>query len=347
MGLSFGEAAPWVTCATPSNPRYAFSAVAGRYVMLAAAPDAESRGRIMARLRALGPRIDGWTFLVFVILREPEAIAEARDEPPGLRFILDADGEMMRQFQFDEAGGWLLLDPTLRALASAPVDDADALFGMIETLPRPEDHAGAPLHAPILIAPRIFEPEICRQLIAHYETTGGAPSGVMREVDGRTVPMIDDYKRRSDAFVTDPAFQRQLRVRIARRLLPEIERVLQFQVTRLERYIVACYDGETGGYFLPHRDNTTKATSHRKFAVSINLNDDFEGGDLRFPEFGPRTYRPPLGGAVVFSCSMLHEATPVTRGRRYAFLPFLYDDEGARIREANLQFLDSAPPAKP
>jgi len=26
----------------------------------------------------------------------------------------------------------------------------------------------------------------------------------------------------------------------------------------------------------------------------------------------------------------------VTRGRRYAFLPFLYDDAGARLREANL-----------
>jgi hypothetical protein len=29
----------------------------------------------------------------------------------------------------------------------------------------------------------------------------------------------------------------------------------------------------------------------------------------------------------------------VTRGRRYAFLPFLYDDEGARLREANNAFL--------
>ena len=28
----------------------------------------------------------------------------------------------------------------------------------------------------------------------------------------------------------------------------------------------------------------------------------------------------------------LHEATPVTRGVRYAFLPFLYDEETAPIR---------------
>ena len=71
----------------------------------------------------------------------------------------------------------------------------------------------------------------------------------------------------------------------------------------------------------------------RKFACSINLNaEEFEGGDLRFPEFGSRTYRPPTGGAVIFSCSLLHEATPVTRGRRYAFLPFFYDEAGQIVR---------------
>ena len=37
----------------------------------------------------------------------------------------------------------------------------------------------------------------------------------------------------------------------------------------------------------------------------------------------------------MFSCSLLHEVSPVTSGRRYAFLPFLYDEEAARIREAN------------
>jgi predicted 2-oxoglutarate/Fe(II)-dependent dioxygenase YbiX len=71
------------------------------------------------------------------------------------------------------------------------------------------------------------------------------------------------------------------------------------------------------------------------FACSINLNaEEFEGGDLRFPEFGSRTYRPPTGGAVIFSCTLLHEATPVTKGTRYAFLPFFYDDAAAKIRDA-------------
>jgi predicted 2-oxoglutarate/Fe(II)-dependent dioxygenase YbiX len=44
---------------------------------------------------------------------------------------------------------------------------------------------------------------------------------------------------------------------------------------------------------------------------------------------------------VVFSCSLLHEATPVTRGTRYVFLPFLYDDAAAKVREQNLAFLNT------
>lgn len=73
--------------------------------------------------------------------------------------------------------------------------------------------------------------------------------------------------------------------------------------------------------------------------MTINLNEDFEGGDLRFPEFGPRTYRAPAGGAIVFSCALLHEATPVTKGNRFAFLPFLYDEAAAKVREENDRYL--------
>ena len=107
----------------------------------------------------------------------------------------------------------------------------------------------------------------------------------------------------------------------------------------MERYIVACYSAEDGGHFQAHRDNTTKGTAHRRFAVSINLNAEFEGGEVNFPEYGPRSFKPPPGGAVVFSCSLLHAVSKVTSGRRYAFLPFLYDDAAARVREQNNAYL--------
>ena len=39
------------------------------------------------------------------------------------------------------------------------------------------------------------------------------------------------------------------------------------------------------------------------------------------------------GGAFVLP--VLHEATPVTAGKRYAFLPFLYDEAARLVREKN------------
>ena len=41
----------------------------------------------------------------------------------------------------------------------------------------------------------------------------------------------------------------------------------------------------------------------------------------------------------MFSCSLLHQALPVTQGKRYASLPFLYGDAAAKIREANNAYL--------
>ena len=119
----------------------------------------------------------------------------------------------------------------------------------------------------------------------------------------------------------------------------QIQRIHQFNVTRMERYLVACYAAEDEAHFRPHRDNTTKGTAHRRFAVSINLSADFDGGEICFPEYGMRSYKPAPGAAVIFSCSLLHAVTKVTRGRRYAFLPFLYDEAAAQVREQNLQYV--------
>jgi hypothetical protein len=38
---------------------------------------------------------------------------------------------------------------------------------------------------------------------------------------------------------------------------------------------------------------------------------------------------------------MLHAVSPVTSGPRYAYLPFLYDEAAARLREQNQAFLDA------
>lgn len=89
-------------------------------------------------------------------------------------------------------------------------------------------------------------------------------------------------------------------------------------------------------------DNTTKGTAHRRFAMSLNLNTgEYEGGFLRFPEYGSHLYRPAIGEAVIFSCSILHQATPVIQGRRFVLLSFFYNEKDAELRQQNHKYLVS------
>jgi len=346
MVLYVGDLLPSLRLPSSNNPTYAIDTAAGRYlafgVLSGAGDDSVQAG--IDLIEANRHRFDDAHASVFGIVPDrPEWRERCQDQIPGLRWLFDADGVAARSLSDGGEPAWLLVDPTLRLLRRTGSERAASLLENVSTLPPPHLHTGGETFAPVLLVPRIFEPDLCESLINAYRADGGEVSGFMREVDGITRLMQDErHKRRSDAYLPQGDLMNQVRARIKRRLAPQIYKAFQYQATRMERYLVACYDSGTGGYFRPHRDNTTKGTAHRRFAVSINLNQDFDGGDLRFPEYGSRTYRPPLGGAVVFSCSLLHEATSVTRGQRYAFLPFLYDDAAAAIREANLKYLDPA-----
>jgi len=351
-----GDPAPLFRArASNGAPSYDFGSVAGRYVVLAfLGSAAQEPGRqAMAAVRAQRQLFDDRQASFFGVSADPADETEARlsESLPGIRFFWDQDLAISRRYgALGEApegtrpvyrGFWLVLDPMLRVLAAAPLAEAERVLQLVAALPPVEAHAGCSLHAPVLILPRVLEPEFCRQLIELHQRHGSRDSGFMREVDGKTVAVLDHgFKRRTDHQVADETVRAALRERVQRRVVPAIGQAFQFRVTRMERYLVACYDATHGGHFRAHRDNTTRGTAHRRFAVTINLNaGEFEGGELRFPEFGPQLYRAPTGGAVVFSCSLLHEARPVTAGRRFAFLPFLYDEAAARIRVANNAYL--------
>lgn len=327
-----GQPVPWFTAPTASSPAFVLDSAAGRYVVLLLLPEEPAaRGEAIRTLAAHQRMFDDSRATAVVVLRDPSWVQGARDIR-GLRWVHDSSGRITALFGPEPH--WLLLDPTLRVMALAPLADGGALLARLSALPPPAEHAGVPLHAPVLIAPRVFEPDLCEELIRRHQAQGGDFTGVMRDQGERTVAVMDELKKRRDIWIEDAELRDAIAERLHRRLFPFIKLALGFTATRIERYLVSCYDAADEAVFHPHRDNTTQGTAHRRFACSINLNDGFDGGDLRFGEYGMATYRPPVGGAVVFSCAILHEATRVTRGRRYAFLPFLFDEDGAATRAA-------------
>lgn len=348
-----GEPAPWFTSRTATRNRYVFDTVAGRYVVLSflgAAGDPHARA-LLEGVRSMRARFDDDNCAFFGVVTAQADAGDAllQDALPGIRFFWDDALEASALYGAVAADGGYrgltyVLDPALRVIAALALDEGhfERLRALLERLPPLPPPEVARAQAPVLVLPHVFEPALCRDLIAYYERLGGRESGFMREVDGKTKLQYDPgHKRRRDRNIEDEDLRRACMSRVHDRLAPQIEKAFQFRATRMERYIVSCYDADEDGHFRPHRDNTTKGTAHRRFAVSLFLNSgEYEGGFLRFPEYGPALYTAPTGGAVVFGCSMLHEATRVTRGKRYMFLPFLYDDAAARVRRENLKYLD-------
>jgi predicted 2-oxoglutarate/Fe(II)-dependent dioxygenase YbiX len=321
--------------------RFAFDPFPSRAIALAClgrAADPASEGALNA-LAANRRLVDDGRAVFFAIAGEsgsgPEAALEARF--PAIRFLWDGDG-MARAFGADRA--CVILDPMLRVVEVAPLEDSGRALAHLSGLPSANEAHGPCPPAPILALADVFEPDLCAHLVACFERNGGKESGFMADI-GRSVENFDaGWKRRRDVMLTDPQLIAALRARIGRRICPEIKKAFQMRPTRIERDLVARYDAETGGHFGPHRDDVGISVAHRRFAVSLNLNADFEGGEISFPEYSARTFKAAPGTAIVFSASILHQVTRVTRGHRYVFLTFLFDEEAERLRQANLKAME-------
>ncbi|MBT4116887.1 MAG: redoxin domain-containing protein [Rhodospirillaceae bacterium] len=279
------------------------------------------------------------TLLVAVLAMPAAKLASLGNSlQPGFAMLGDANGECAASFGLMESAGAgmiAILDRNSHVIARltglpgvAPV--AEALAVIAEHLGAETDSA-APSHAPVLLIPRLFEPELCRDLMDFWErgekrideVTQGRGSEVRDNV-------LSDVKKRADVTVpegNDPLHQAIL-MRFNMRVVPRIEKVFQYKTQSYDGARVGCYEaGEDGGggYFRAHRDSVShKVDQERRFALSLNLNDGFEGGRLRFNEYGPQTYCPAAGDGVVFSCKLLHEAMPVTKGRRFGLFAFFY-----------------------
>jgi predicted 2-oxoglutarate/Fe(II)-dependent dioxygenase YbiX len=343
-GITLGDPVPGFSASTVGGGSFDLHVSAGRWVVLSfmgSPKDPRAGAELNDLLRNASVMSEDHLVVACVLTEPPDTIDHlVRISSDALFFLADYNRTISRTFGALDMPRTVMLDPMLRAVANIAWDDpqghAETVREVLNSLPAVDDSAGVPLFPPALIVPRVFSLELCDFLILFYEEQQSVDSGFQVDVAGKTATVLEyKLKRRRDVALIAPEVRELVRSHIVRRLLPEIERYFQFKATRMDRCIVARYDSEVGGHFHRHRDNVNAAAQHRRFAISINLNNDFEGCDLMFPEFGRKIYRPPEGGAIVFSCGALHQVMPVTRGRRYAFLAFLYAEADVAVRQAN------------
>jgi len=312
-GVSVGDWMPRITLPTASGNLFdswdaADCGLARTYWI--GAPPAASAATLLADTLA------GCETLLHMVTAQPPP------DPGGFSsWLVDCEGELGRAVG---ASGPLavIVDAAGRMAALLPAPTPDGVAALAMRLYMASTPVVVQARAPVLLLDRVVDPALCRELIEYWQgsdkvaNTVGCPAGNVVNAD---------TKRRQDAQLDDPALFVRLRDGLVRRVAPAILQAFHTRIMVIEAPLVGCYDAASGGVFRRHRDNTSSQTAHRQFALSVNLNADheYDGGELRFPEFGRQLYRPVAGGAIVFSSSLLHEVMPVTRGRRFGVFTFL------------------------
>lgn len=343
--LAIGEALPALALLDCNGEEVALRSdrVMGNPVVLALAPRAE--GALVEALgRALGEaaeRLRAEGVLVFLVA--PEAWDAGRlgveDTRRNLRLLVDPARRLKVRTDAAEAEAFLLVAApngrvswgyalkaeTLLERVAEAVETARALV----TRARP---ALVDRQPPVLTLEKVLEPALCEALLAQFAKPVPAwpkrdlkSGGFTAETGDFKIREHEPHARLTEHVLREPSLVRPLAQRFRSRVVPEIAKAFQVQIAQQEPFRIVRYDGAEGGFVAPHRDNPTAEMAHRKFTISVVLNTgQFQGGVLRFPEYGAQGYVMPVGGAVVWSASLLHEVTPVTGGMRYMLGAHLY-----------------------
>jgi peroxiredoxin len=337
--MQVGDIAPSFVTVDDTGAEFDLCAdnIAGRPTALVFCPD--GAGEAAGELEGFAASGDAFQRLgATVIGVSPEPVSEIVGHKENLSFpftiLSDEDKSVFTAYDIATSGAptTVLLRPNRHVLGI--VDNgvhASIAVEMFEKIRAAEGANGAGYPPPVLVVPDVLSAEDCQRLIDIYldEDTPYVDLGEADASDCDVKTMVPDYGRvdRIDHRIKNRDTVKFVTNRLQTRLLPEMKKAFHYKATSFEGLRIACYEGERRGEAHGHRDNSKPEVAYRRFAVSINLNSEsFEGGELQFPEYGPQRFKGEPGAAMVFSCSMLHEALQVERGHRFALLLFLSGD---------------------
>jgi peroxiredoxin len=331
--LETGDRAPRIAALDEAGERFFSNAdrAAGRaYLLLFCSSGDPSPSATLAAFRDRAAEIAALDVNLHALSRLPLDANRATHAALKLPFKLltDSNGEIFRVFGAEDAPVAIILDPNHRVArvlcGATPEHLADAALAYLRAA-FPPCGARVQTQAPVLLLPRVLGEADCARLVElfHRPVTMWPSDGFKSEGHGKEagdfkVDHSGDYGRLTEYVLRDPAVERFLDQRFKRRVMPEMRKAFQTAAGQREPYRIARYGSESGGVLNPHRDNATKETAHRRFTMTINLNaGEYEGGALRFREYGDQYYEVERGTAVVWSATLLHEVMPVTKGARF------------------------------
>jgi PKHD-type hydroxylase len=187
-------------------------------------------------------------------------------------------------------------------------------------------------------AHNIFTPEECKKII-EIGTSGKDASpltygivGDMSRSEG-DLEKVAAVRRSPIAWIrSDVPDNRWIFERLTVNIVNINNQFFNYELTDIQSLQFTSYDAKEKGFYGKHIDMMYKGTGTRKLSVTIQLSDDkdYEGGDLLLhyknePDVGFRNQ----GTATFFPSWMLHEVTPVTKGKRYSLVAWV---QGPRFK---------------
>lgn len=269
--------------------------------------------------------------LLFASAKHEEALAELVTLNTDYSFFVITDEQVNLAHPdlfYDMAVFRLFADPDAtisaflcdRNLKISHAFSATDVSELCDLLPQQEElpYRGAP--PPVLLVPDVISEELAQRLIANLEENAEA-----------SYQTHTDYKSRIHVH-PNKELERELDDKLSKSLLPEIAKVFYSDISHRETYKTCCYSADDMGCFGKHRD-TIAPHLHRRYAMTLVLNDDFEGGGISFPEYSDEVIEVPKTWAVVFPGSLFHQVNTIGVGRRYVVISFFFSEAEAVIKE--------------
>ena len=191
-------------------------------------------------------------------------------------------------------------------------------------------------------------------LIKNYKTINHIPYLLIEDVlDDALLSEIVNYLKdnKENAHLHNTASKHRYHVhpkrdlemrldnKLSRSLFPEIKKIFYFDVNYRELYKFCSYDSDKNGRFHPHRD-TPHPYQHRRYAMSLFLNDDYEGGEFELPEYNLKI-KPKKNSAFVFPGICSHKVNTVTKGSRLTIITFYCSEIEGKTKDNSMYTVKS------
>ena len=184
----------------------------------------------------------------------------------------------------------------------------------------------SPLSKYIKVYENMLDIDDCNLILNEYSNTDEWASAMTGEgIENRSVRNCDTIPISNQEILE---VNLDLRKRIDDMLFKKVNSIAQRYISDFPSCFLKSDSGydllryETGGYYSQHTDSFNEKM--RTISVSINLNDDYVGGDMAFFDREIRV-RGGTGSAIVFPSNFMypHEIMPVEEGTRYSIVTWL------------------------